>query len=79
MTAMVWVDEVCWEVIGGCTAVLMLDRCEELDNGSVAVLTGVFRMVASIGSVGVKADEGVLGGSPVATKFCWSICNGDKF
>ena len=56
----------------------MFDRCEELDIGSAAVLTGVFRMVASIGSVGVEADEGVLGGSPVATKFCWSICNGDK-
>ena len=56
----------------------MLDRCKELGIGSVAVLTGVFRMVASIGSVGVEADEGVLGGSPAVTKFCWSICNGDR-
>ena len=58
--------------------VLMFDRCEELAIGSVVVLTGVFRMVTSTGSVGVEADEGVLGGSPVATKFCCSICNGDK-
>ena len=56
----------------------MFDRCVELGIGSVAVSTGVFRMVVSIGSVGVEADEGVLGGSPVATKFCWSICNGDS-
>ena len=71
-------EELCWEVIGGCAAVLMFDRCEELANGSVAVVTGVFRMVVLVGSTGVEADEGVSGGSPVATKFCWSICNGDK-
>ena len=72
-------EELCWEVIGGCEAVLMFDRCEELDIGSAAILTGAFRMVTSVGSVGVEADEGVLGGSPVGTKFCWSICNGDRF
>ena len=49
---------------------LMFDRCAELGIGSAAVLTGVFRIVASTGSVGVEADEGVLGGSPAATKFC---------
>ena len=56
----------------------MFDRCEVLGIGSAVVLTGAFRMVTSSGSVGVEADEGVLGGSPVATKFCWSSCNGDK-
>ena len=76
---MVCVEELCWwVVIGGCVAVLILERCVELGTGSEAAFIGVFRMVASIGSVGVDADEGVLGGSPVATKVCWSICNGDN-
>ena len=78
MAAMVCVDVLCWEVIGGCEAVLMFDRCVELGTGRVATLTRVFRIVLSTGSVGVEADEGVLGGSPVATKFCWSIRSGDN-
>ena len=57
---------------------LMFERCVELGTGSVAALIGVFRISASTGSVGVEADEGVLGGSPVATKLCWSICRGDS-
>ena len=57
-------------VMGGFVVVLMLDRWEALDTGSEVAFTGVFQMVASIGSVGVDADEGVLGGSPTATKFC---------
>ena len=57
-------------VIGGFVAVLILDRWEALDTGIEAAFTGVFRMVTSVGSVGVDADEGVLGGSPAATKFC---------
>ena len=56
----------------------MFDRWVELGTGSVEALIGVFQMVVSIGSVGVEADEGVLGGSPVATKLCWSICKGDN-
>ena len=67
---MVWVEELCWEVIGGCIFVLMFDRWVELGTGSAAVLIGAFRIVVSIGSVGVEADEGVLGGSPVGTKLC---------
>ena len=75
---MVWVEVLCWEVIGGCELVLIFDRWVELGTGSVAALIGVFRMVVLTGSVGVEADEGVLGGSPVATKLCWSICRGDN-
>ena len=67
---MVWVEVLCWEVIGGCVIVLMFDRWVELGTGSAAALIGVFRIVVSTGSVGVEADEGVLGGSPVGTKFC---------
>ena len=56
----------------------MFDRWVELGTGSVAVLIGVFLIVVLIGSVGVEADEGVSGGSPVAAKVCWSICKGDN-
>ena len=56
----------------------MLDRWDALGTGSVAVLTGVFRIVVSTGSVGVEADDGVAGGSPAGTKVCWSICRGDS-
>ena len=68
---MVCVEELCcWVVIGGCVIVLIFDRWVELATGSEVVCIGAFWMVASIGSVGVDADEGVFGGSPVATKFC---------
>ena len=49
---------------------LMLDRWLVLGTGSEVAFTGVFWMVVSIGSVGVDADEGVLGGSLDATKVC---------
>ena len=58
--------------------VLILDRWVVLGTESEVVLTGVFWIVASSRSVGVEADEGVLGGSPVAMKVCWSICSGDS-
>ena len=61
-----------------CVIVLIFDRCVELGAGSIVVSTGVFRMTVSTGSVGIEAEEGVLGGSPAATKFCWSICRGDS-
>ena len=48
----------------------MFDRWVELGTESAAALIGVFRIVVSTGSVGVEADEGVLGGSPVGTKLC---------
>ena len=49
---------------------LILDRWEELGTGSDTVWIGVFRIAVFVGSVGVDADEGVLGGSSVATKLC---------
>ena len=77
---MVWVEEgVCWEVIcggGGCVKVLIFDLCVEL--GSDVACTGAFRMLLSMGSVGVDEDDTDSGGSPTGTKVCCSNCNGDS-
>ena len=77
---MVWVEVLCcWEVIcggGGCWKVLMFDQCVEL--GSDVVCTGAFRMLLSIGSVGVDEEDTDSGGSPTGTKVCCSSCNGDS-
>ena len=75
---MVWVEELCWEVIcgGGREKVLIFDRCVEL--GSDVVCTGAFRMLLSIGSVGVDDEDADSGGSPAGTKVCCSSCSGDK-
>ena len=73
---MVWVDELCWEVIGGCVKVLMFDRCVEL--GSVVACIGVFRILLSVGSVGVEEEDTDSGGSPAGTKAWCSNCKGDS-
>ena len=39
----------------------MFDQCEVLGTGSEVAFIGVFRIVMSVGSVGVDADEGVVG------------------
>ena len=72
---MVWVEELCWEVIGRVN-VLMFDRCVEL--GRDAVCTGAFRILLSMGSVGVDEEDTDSGGSPAGTKACCSSCNGDS-
>ena len=56
--------------------VLIFDRCVEL--GSDAACTGAFRILLSIGSVGVDEEDTDSGGSPVGTKVCCSNCNGDS-
>ena len=76
---MVWVEELCcWEVIGGggCAKVLIFDRWVEL--GSNVACTGAFRMLLSVGSVGVDEEDIDSGGSPAGTKVCCSSCNGDS-
>ena len=76
---MVWVEELCWEVIcdgGDCVKVLIFDRCVEL--GRDAVCTGAFRMSLSVGSVGVDEEDIDSGGSPAGTKVCCNNCNGDS-
>ena len=76
---MVWVEELCWEVIcggGGRLKVLIFDRCIEL--GSDVACTGAFRIVLSTGSVGVDEEDTDSGGSPAGTKVCCSNCNGDS-
>ena len=76
---MVWVDELCWEVIcggGGCVKVLMFDRCVEL--GSAVACIGAFLMLLSVGSVGVDEEDADSGGSPAGTKACCSNCKGDS-
>ena len=66
---MVWVEEFCWEVIGGFTKVLMLERCVELGSGTDVCCIGAFRMFTSTGSVGVEFKDVDSGGSPAGTKF----------
>ena len=56
--------------------VLIFDRCVEL--GSDAVCTGAFRMLLSVGSVGVDEDDTDSGGSPAGTKVCCNNCSGDN-
>ena len=56
--------------------VLMFDRCVEL--GRDVVCTGAFRILLSIGSVGVDEEDADSGGSPAGTKVCCSNCNGDS-
>ena len=75
---MVWVEELCWEVIcgGGCVKVLMFDRCVEL--GSAVACIGAFRILLSVGSVGVDEEDTDSGGSPAGTKACCSNCKGDS-
>ena len=66
---MVWVEVLCcWEVIcgGGCVRVLIFDRCVELGND--VICTGAFRMLLSMGSVGVDEEDTDSGGSPAGTK-----------
>ena len=77
---MVWVEELCCcEVIcggGGFAKVLMFDRCVELVSD--VACTGVFRMLLSVGSVGVDEEDIDSGGSPAGTKVCCNNCNGDN-
>ena len=61
---------------GGRVKVLIFDRCVEL--GSDVACTGAFRMLLSIGSVGVDEEDIDSGGSPAGTKACCSNCNGDS-
>ena len=56
--------------------VLMFDRC--VDLGSDVVCTGAFRMLLSVGSVGVDEEDTDSGGSPAGTKVCCSNCNRDS-
>ena len=71
-------EELCWEVIrgSGVERVLIFDRCVEL-GGNVAC-SGVFRILLSIGSVGVDDEDTDSGGSPAGTKVCCSNCSGDR-
>ena len=55
---MVWVEKLCWEVIGGFVIVLRLERCVELGGARDAACIGAFRMSASVGSVGVELKQG---------------------
>ena len=75
---MVWVEELCWEVIcgGDCVKVLIFDRCVEL--GSAVACTGAFRMLSLVGSVGVELEDADSGGSPAGTKLWCSNCSGDN-
>ena len=54
----------------------MFDRCVEL--GSAVACTGVFRILLSVGSVGVDEEDTDSGGSPAGTKACCSSCKGDS-
>ena len=54
----------------------MFDRCVEL--GSDVICTGAFRILSSVGSVGVDDEDIESGGSPAGTKVCCSNCNGDN-
>ena len=54
----------------------MFDRCVEL--GSVVACIGAFRILLSIGSVGVEEEDTDSGGSPADTKVCCSSCKGDS-
>ena len=56
--------------------VLRFDRCVEL--GRVAACIGAFRIVPSMGSVGVEEEDTDSGGSPTGTKVCCSSCKGDS-
>ena len=56
----------------------MLERCVELGRGTEVASTGAFRILVSIGSVGVELEDAESGGSPAGTKFCCSSCNGDN-
>ena len=56
--------------------VLIFNRCVEL--GSDVACTGAFRILSSIGSVGVDEEDADSGGSPAGTKVCCSNCNGDN-
>ena len=56
--------------------VLIFDRCVEL--GSDVACMGAFRMLLSMGSVGVDEEDADSGGSPAGTKFCCNNCNGDN-
>ena len=56
--------------------VLIFDRCVEV--GSDVACTGAFRMLLSVGSVGVDDDDTDSGGSPAGTKVWCSSCSGDS-
>jgi hypothetical protein len=56
--------------------VLIFDRCVALVND--VACTGAFRMLLSIGSVGVDEEDTDSGGSPAGTKVCCNNCNGDS-
>ena len=56
--------------------VLMFDRCVELESD--VVCTGAFRILLSMGSVGVEEEDADSGGSPAGTKVCCNNCNGDS-
>ena len=75
---MVWVEELCWEVIGGFIMVLILERWVELGSEPNAVCIGAFRICVSIGSVGVELEDADSGGSPAGTKACCNNCRGDN-
>ena len=70
-------EVLCWEVIGRFVNVLILERCVELGSEDV-VCTGAFRILRSIGSVGVEFEEVDSGGSPAGTKVWCSNCSGDS-
>ena len=75
---MVWVEELCWEVIGGFVRVLMLEQCVALEREIDVVCTGAFQISVSIGSVGVELKDTDSGGSPAGTKLWCNSCNGDS-
>ena len=65
---MVWVEELCWEVIGGFVSVLRLERCVELGRMRDVACIGAFRMSIFVGSVGVELEDVDSGGSPAGMK-----------
>ena len=56
--------------------VLIFDRCIELGRDVACI--GAFRMLLSMGSVGVDEEDADSGGSPVGTKVCCNSCSGDN-